>query len=173
MRAWQAARRSRRGLSLLEMMAATAIMATLMGSVVVLVRSGYAVWNAYEADMDIAENAYGVLRHVVRQLRQAEAVTAISGPTDNSGDLTFTAAGGTSKTWSHSGDEVWFDNGTSNQLLAKSIDQLNFVGYEADGTTTTTVVNDIHVVRCTVQVTLPHGAGETRTVSCRAWIRSW
>mgnify|MGYP007122174148 CR=1 FL=1 len=38
------------------MMAATAIMATLTASVVVVMRSGYAVWNAQEADIDILDN---------------------------------------------------------------------------------------------------------------------
>jgi hypothetical protein len=50
---------------------------------------------------------------------------------------------------------------------------LNFVGYEADGVTATTAVDDIQVVKCTVTVTLPRGSGVTRTLSCRAWIRSW
>ena len=41
------------------------------------------------------------------------------------------------------------------------------------GVTPTDVTDDIQVVRCTVQVTLPHGGGETRTITCRAWLRSW
>ena len=61
------------GLSLLEMMVATAMMATLMASVVVVMRSGYAVWNAQIADFDVLENGYGVLRHFVQQMRQAGA----------------------------------------------------------------------------------------------------
>ena len=65
-----------------------------------------------------------------------------------------------------------FNNGTSNQLLAKDIDTLTFTGYEADGVTQTTVVNDIQVVKCTVKSRC-RGRRRTRTVSCRAWIRSW
>jgi prepilin-type N-terminal cleavage/methylation domain-containing protein len=161
-----------RGLSLLEMMVATAMMATLMASVVVVLRSGYAVWNAQEADIDKLENGYGVLRHFVQQMRQAEAVTVISAAGDTTGDLSFETATGTTQSWSHNGapKEVLFNNGTGDQLLAKDIDTLTFVGYEADGTTQTTVVSDIQAVKCTVQVTL---AGATRTISCRAWIRSW
>src|SRR5262245_14269514 len=77
----------RRGLSLLEMMAATAIMATITASVVVVMRSGYAVWNAQEADIDILENGYGVLRHFVTQARQATAVTAITASSNTQGSL--------------------------------------------------------------------------------------
>jgi hypothetical protein len=66
------------------MMVATAMMATLMTSVVVVMRSGYAVWNAQEADVEVLENGYGVLRHFVQQLRQADSVSAISAPSDTS-----------------------------------------------------------------------------------------
>ena len=174
MNAWRVGNMRRTGLSLVEMMAATTIMATLMVSVVVLVRSGYGVWNAYEEDVNINENAYGVLRHVVRQLRQADSITVISPSSDTTGNLSFLTASVVTKSWSLDGaQQVWFNDGTSNYLLANSIDQLIFVGYEADGVTATTVVSDIHLVKCTVQVTLPHGAGVTQTVSCKAWIRSW
>lgn len=163
------------GFSLLEMMIATAMMATLMTSVVVVMRSGFAVWNAQTADIDTLENGYGVLRHFVQQMRQADVITLISAANDTSGDLTFTTATGVVRTWSHNGapEQIHFNNGVHNHLLAKNIDTLTFTGYEADGVTQTTVVNDIQVVKCAVQVTLPHGSGTTRTLSCRAWIRSW
>jgi len=165
----------RRGVSLLELMVATAMMATLMTSVVVVMRSGFAVWNAQEADIDALENGYGVLRQFVQQIRQATAVTAISAANDTTGDLSFATATGVTRAWSHNGapEEVYFNNGSSNQMLAKNIDTLTFTGYEADGVTQTTVVNNIQVVTCKVQVTLPQGSGVTRTLSCRAWVRSW
>jgi len=175
MKAWPVIDARRSGLSLLEMLVATAIMATLMTSVVVVVRSGYAIWNAHEQDIDIAENANAVLRHFVHQLRQAEAVTAISAPSSTSGSLSFRTASGAVRSWSHDSgqSQVLFDDGAITQLLAPTIEELTFVGYEADGTTQTAVVNDIQVVQCTVKVTLLRGAGQPRTVSCRAWIRSW
>jgi prepilin-type N-terminal cleavage/methylation domain-containing protein len=163
----------RRGFSLLEMIVATAIMATLMTSLVVIVRSGYAIWNAQEQDIDMAENANGVLRHFVREMRQATSITAITAASNTQGSLTFTTAAGVTRSWSYSGGQVLFNNGTATQLLAPSINELTFVGYQADGTTATTVVDMIQVVKCTVKVTMPQGGGLTRTVSCRAWIRSW
>jgi hypothetical protein len=156
-------------------MAATTIMAVIMTSVIVVIRSGYAVWNAYEQDLDVAENAYGVLRHFVRQMRQATAVTAISAPSDTTGDLSYTTAGGITQSWSLNGgtSEVTFNNGTTTNTLARSINQMIFEGFEADGVTPTTVVDDVQVVKCTIQVTLAQGGGTTRTVSAKAWIRSW
>jgi hypothetical protein len=156
------------------MMAATTIMAVIMGSVVVVIRSGYAVWNAYEQDVDVMENGYAVLRHFVRQMRQAQAVTVISAPGDTTGNLSFTTAGGAVQSWSLDGSsQVNFNNGTTTNLLANSINQMTFIGYEADGATPTTVVDDIQLVKCTVQVTLTLGGGTTRTASTMAWIRSW
>jgi prepilin-type N-terminal cleavage/methylation domain-containing protein len=174
MKAWRAVDRPWRGFSLLEMMAATTIMAVIMGSVVVVIRSGYAVWNAYEEDVAVMENGYAVLRHFVRQMRQAQAVTVISVPESTTGNLSYSTAGGAVHSWSLDGSsQVNFNNGTTTNLLATAINQLNFIGYEADGTTPTTVVNDIQLVKCTVQVTLSLGGGTTRSVSTMAWIRSW
>lgn len=165
----------RRGFSLLEMIVASAIMATLMTSVVVVVRSGYAAWNAQEQDISIANNANAVLRHFVRELRQAAAVTAISAAGSTSGNLSIQTTAGTTKSWTHNSGtaQVSFNNGTSTQLLAPTITELNFIGYKADGVTTTTVAADIQVVKCTVKVVLTQGGGTTRTVACRGWIRTW
>src|SRR5262245_65610370 len=112
----------RRGLSLLEMMAATAIMATLTASVVVVMRSGYAVWNAQEADIDVLENGYGVLRHFVTEMRQAANVSSITAANNTQGNLSFITSGGATRTWArNASSDVYFNNGTSNQLLAKGI----------------------------------------------------
>jgi prepilin-type N-terminal cleavage/methylation domain-containing protein len=166
---------ARRGFSLLEMMAATTIMALVMGSVVVVVRSSYAVWNAYEQDIDIAENAYAVLRHFVREMRQAQGVTAITAASNSAGSLSFSTAGGAVHALSRNGgsSDITHNNGTTSNLLARSVDAMSFVGYKADGITPTTAVSDIQSVRCTVEVTLPRGGGTPRSMSTIAWVRSW
>jgi prepilin-type N-terminal cleavage/methylation domain-containing protein len=169
-----AAKHRKRGLSLLEMMAATAIMAMITSSVVVVMRSGYAVWNAQEADIDVLENGYGVLRHFFTQMRQATGIAAITAASNTQGSLSFTTSSGVTRTWARdSSSNVYFNNGTVNQLLAKNINSLTFTGYKADGITTTTSVTDIQVVQCQVQITLPRGAGVTRTLTCRSWVRCW
>jgi hypothetical protein len=172
MKTRQAANCRPSGLSLLEMMVATAMMATLMTSVVVVMRSGYSVWNAQEADVDLFENGYGVLRHFVQQMRQATSIDTISDPTDATGNLSFLSAAGTTRSWSHNGapKEVHFNNGTGSGLLAQNIESLTFTAYKADGITQTTNVAEIQVVSCAVQIILASGM---RTISCRACIRSW
>ncbi len=163
------------GMSLLEMMVATAIMATLMSSVVVVIRSGNAVWTAEKQDLEVLENGYGVLRHFAQQLRQANSVTNITAANDTAGSLSYLTSTGATRTWSRNSgtSQVSFNNGTGNQLLAKGINQLTFTGYKADGVTAAAAVSEIQVVKCNVQVTLSQGAGVTRNMSCRAWIRSW
>jgi hypothetical protein len=156
------------------MMAAVAIMSTVTAAVVVVMNTGFSVWKAQEADIDVLENGYGVLRHFARQLRQSTNITAITASSNTTGSLSFTMASGAGCTVArNSSSDVYYNNGTSNQLLAKSIDSMTFTGYKADGTTATTTVSDIQVVQCQVQVTLPRGAGITRTLTTRAWLRAW
>ena len=168
-------RRTRGGLSLLEMTIATATMATLMASVVVLVRTGYQAWDSYENDLEITDNGYATLRHIVRNLRQAEAVTSISAATDTSGQLSVIMPDTSTYTWDHNNgnDYVYFDDGGGPLPLSWKIDELTFIGYEMDGVTTTTVVADVQMVESRIQITLPHGAGVPVTLSQRCWIRSW
>ena len=159
---------------MLEMMAATAIMSTVTAAVVVVMNSGFSVWKAQEADIDALENGYGVLRHVARQLRQSTNVTAITAAGNTTGVLTFTMASGASCAIArNASSDIYYNNGTSNQLLAKGITSMTFTGYKADGVTATTTVADIQVVQCQVQVVLPRGAGVTRSLTTRAWLRSW
>ena len=108
-------------------MAATAIMATLMASVVVVMRSGYAAWNAQEADIDVLENGYGVLRHFVAANAAGDSVTAITAPANTTGSLSFTTSTGATRTWScnAASSEVYFNNGTSNNSWRRpSIDEI-------------------------------------------------
>jgi hypothetical protein len=101
-------------------------------------------------------------------------VTSITAPGNTAGSLSFTKARRQTRTWARNGtNDVYFNNGSSNQLLAKGITSLTFTGYEADGTTTTTTVTDIQIVQCRVQITLPRGGGVTRTLTSRAWVRCW
>lgn len=170
----QAAKHRFGGLSLLEMMAATAIMSTVTAAVVVVMNTGYSAWIAQEADIDVLENGYGVLRHFARQLRQSTNVTVITAAGNTTGSLSFTTATGAACTVArNASSDVYYNNGTSNQLLAKNINSMTFTGYKADGVTATTTATDIQVVQCQVQITLPRGAGVTRTLTTRAWLRSW
>jgi hypothetical protein len=157
---------------LLEVMTATVISAAMMTSSVVLLRSNYTAWQAHEADIDRSANGAAVLRHLVQHVRQAVGVTAITAASNASGTLTLALADGTLLTWSHSGGNVTLAvNSGITQPIASDIQTLAFVGYEADGTTPTTVAGDVQTVRAILTTQLP--AGGVRTYSSCAWVRSW
>lgn len=159
--------------SLLELLAAATITATLMVSSMVVIRSSYAAWQAHEGDFTAASSADAVLRHIMRAVRQSEGVTAMTDSSDTTGRLDL-VVDGTALYWEHTGTSdgyVVYNSPTS--IVASAIDSLIFTGYRADGVTVTTDPSEIQLIHCTVSVTMPRGGGQTRTVSCMAWLRSW
>lgn len=163
----------RRGFSLLELLVTTTLMTALVTTVVLLLRTSQVTWEAYESDASRMEVAHAVVRHLVRQLRQSEGITAISADTNYAGSLTALMPDGLTHTWSLSGSEVTLNNGSGAQLLADGIATLNFVGYQADAVTATSVPGEIQSVKCTVGITLDRDTNNTRAVSSRVWLRGW
>lgn len=153
-------------------MAAAAITATLMAASTVVLRSSYAAWQAHEDDLEVAGSANAVLRHIVQVVRQASGVTAVSGSGDTTGTLTILRTDGSSVTWALASPDVThqIDAGAT-QPIATDITGLEFIGYQADGTTETTEPADIRSVRCVVSANQPSGG--TRTVSSTIWMRAW
>ena len=167
-------RKSNAAFSMLELIVATAMLATVMTSVIALVRTSHTAWEAHEQDFERLENAYATLRHIVRRVRQAESVVMISAPSNIAGQLTLLMPTGESQTWQRKADNiVYFGVGATSDRLATFINELRFTGYKADGVTQTTNVNEIQLVECRAKTVLQHGAGEDRIVRCRAWLRTW
>jgi len=167
---------SRNGFTLLEMAVSVAMLAAMTTSSVVLVRTTYTAWNRHEDDHAQMRAGVAVLRHIVRQTRQATAVSAISIATDNSGSLSLVASNNNTQVWDHnsSTNEMRYGITSATELLAKNIDEFTVVGIKANGTDITTDVDLIHSIRCTVKYTLIRPAGkQQQTVSCQAWLRSW
>lgn len=166
---------NRRGMTLLELVIAAAMMALLLTAVTLVLRTGRQAWEAHEADYTRLEGLHATLRHMVRQVRQADAVTAISAASDNSGALSLAMPDGSTFVWDHDDTTNFVNCGvtTPDQLLSSNITGLNIVGYKADGVTATTVPVEIQNVRIAVTVQLPREQNGTRTYSSWAWIRSW
>ena len=162
-----------RGFSLLELLVAAALMASIVTAATMVLRSTQTSWTMHTADQQNLEAAYATLRHITRGVRQAESVTAISTAGDLSGSLTVLLASGQSVIWDHSGTQVNYGATTPSSLLANGVSELSFVGYKADGVTTTTVPADVQSVVCTVKVPLQRTSTPTRTLSSRVWLRAW
>jgi len=168
-------RRKRSGMTLLELLLATAMMTTVLTAVAVLLRGAHASWTAQQQDTEQLMALHATVRHIVRHTRQATAVTALSAADEAAGTLSVEMPGGETYVWSRSSgtNQVLFGIGTADQLLAENITALNFTGYKADAVTETTDPGEIHGVECRAQISLPRDAGGQRSVACWVWLRSW
>ncbi len=171
----QTSARGRAALSLLELITAAAVCSSLMTASLVVVRSSHGAWQAHEAEAEAADQVYSVLRHVVRTLRQAQAVNAITGPADNAGELVVTTAAGDQVAYSLTGSgvvEYWHTGATINTKLAHGLTGLTFQGLATDGVSDAATPEDVQAVRILAAYNSGFGDGN-RTVTCIAWMRSW
>lgn len=162
-------------MSLLELVIASAMLAMLMGAVGLCLRTGRQAWEAHEADYVRLEGMHAVLRHIVRQVRQADGVTQISAANDDSGSLGLRMPDGSTIVWDHVGGTNVMNCGvtTADQLLGTNITGFRVVGYKADGVTTTTVPTEIQNLSIRVSTQLPRDVGGAKSVTSWAWVRSW
>ena len=170
-----ALKRKRRAMTLLELVIATSMLAMVMTAISVVMRTSRQAWEAHEADYLRIEAAHATLRHIVRQVRQAEAVTEISAATDTSGRIGLLLPNGDTRVWDHDGGTNTVNCGitTADDMLAPNITGLTFVGFRADGATMTSDPTEIQCLRVDVSVQLPRETSGARTVSSWAWVRSW
>ncbi len=168
-------RKRRFGVTLLEVIIASTILTTVVSSVTILLRSGRDAWEANNNDQARLEAAHATVRHIVRRVRQATSVVAMSGPSDDSGSISVLMESGDTYVYDHdsSDDTVDFGVTTAASVLGENITKLKFTGYEADGTTSTTVVGDVQSIKVEAEVQLPRATGGTKTVTSWAWIRTW
>lgn len=172
----QTNRHRRSAFTLVEVIAATAIMAALTTSSFALVRTAHQAWSRHRDDSLQRQAAIATLQHVMRRVRQATAVTAISAASDASGSLTLQMADGSAAMWDHdaTASAARFGTTSPNGVLAEGITEMRFTGMTANGLATTTDVAKIHLVSCSVKYALSRPTGATtETVSCMAWLRAW
>jgi type II secretory pathway component PulJ len=161
------------GTTLLELVVATTIMSLLMTSTVVSMRSAHATWQAHRDDTERAESAHALLRHLVRHIRQAVDISSMTGPADNSGELSLVMPSGETLTYETNGSDVLLHKtgNSDSSLLADNLTGVTFVGYQADSTTPTTDLAQVQLVECIVSYVTP--LGTPRTLSIFAFKRSW
>lgn len=161
-------------MTLLEMVIATSLLAVLMTSISVVMRTGRQAWDAHEADYTRIEAGHATLRHIVRKLRAADSVAALSAPNDNSGSISLNMPGNIVETWDHDAptNTINFRSGLTGAFssLAPNITGLTISGFRANGTTPTTVPAEAKMLRIDITFAVPSG---TRTLRSWAWIRSW
>jgi len=164
--------KNRRGMTLLELLLATTLMTTMVVTVAVTLRTGHSAWEAHQNDAEKTITAAATVRHVVRRVRQAEEITRLD---PDATELELLMPSGNTMAWRFRNNNVLFgvNTITPEDILSTEITDMKLTGYASDGTTETAVAADVHSVKCEITVTLPRGSNSRRTVSSRAWLRSW
>ena len=167
--------RRRGGVTLLELIVASSLLAATTTAAAAVLSGAHSAWRAHRDDAERISSAHAALRHIVRRVRQAQSISAVSAASDVAGSLTLLAASGSSEIYLRNAttDQVLFGVGAADQLLAGHIEGLSFVGYEADGVTQTIVPQDIRCLESRAFVELTTASGGSREIACRAWLRSW
>jgi hypothetical protein len=157
------------------MIIASTLMTMVLATVSVVMRTGRAAWEAHEADFTRLAAGHATLRHIVRQVRQAEAVVSVTPASDPSGSISIRLPNDTVLAWEHDGlaDSVLFGQSTADNLLADGIAQLRFQSYCADGVTPALSADQVQCLVVTLAVNLDRENNPLRTISSWVWIRSW
>lgn len=159
---------SRTGVTLLEVMTAVGISATLMASSFVVLRSCYAAWEAHEADSQESIAVTALASHIVRQARQS---TSIDNTGFYPGTITMTHADGSVMTWTEDGDSITYSvNGSDPEVLVQGVDYFFPFALTPDGTNTFQY-DEAKMVRLFIASDLPQGGFKSVFVS--GWLRSW
>jgi type II secretory pathway component PulJ len=160
-------------MTLLELIIASSMMTMVLVSVSVVLRTSRQAWTAHESDFVRMETAHATVRHIVRAMRQAVAVTAIN--TTTSGSLTIQDNNGKNWEWrlDRNTNTVLYGENNATSLLGENVVSLQFQGFEADATTATTNLDDMQCIRVTATVQLDRETNNLKSVSSWAWVRAW
>ena len=161
---------------MLEIVIAGTMLAGVMTSLSVVMRTARQSWEMNDRESGSLHQMHAVSRHFVRVTREARAVTAI-----NSKDVTLEMRDGSTTQWAWKSnaqglaDVVTVTSSTDNveNVLAEKIQSIQFAGFDADGVTAVTDVDDIRVLTIDTSVALVDAAAASQRVQSKAWIRSW
>jgi hypothetical protein len=166
----------RRAFTLVEAIAATAMLAVLTTASFTLIRTANSAWLRHRDDAGRRREAVVAVQHIMRRVRQAYRVTAISAASDASGSLTLVMPGNVAATWDHNAgtNQLLYGASAATSLLATGISEFSLLGLKADGATPTTETDLIHAVKCTIKYPLQRPAGAVvETLSSTSWLRAW
>lgn len=182
---------NRVGLTLLELIIASAMIAVVMTSVSLVLRTARTSWEASDGDYSSMHHAMTVARHFVRQCREGRMVHELGA---GGKSVTVQKSSGEILRWEYSASDssvtlvylqptVTVPLGTAipvssmnvvNKVpLAYEISDLSFIGYEADGVTTTTNPEDMQLLEIRLTVPTPSKSTPMTTLSSHVWVRSW
>lgn len=167
----------RGGYSLLELIVAMSLLSVVMTATSSVLRTSRQVWEAHEADLTRLRTAHAVVRHIVRQTREAKEVVAVDAGRSTGGKLTVRLTDGDELTWQHDGPSrrVLFTQASASntaQVVAEQIRSLEFRPVLIDGQTYRPGRTDrIQEVTVLAGVTLPRETPVVRQAVAAVWLR--
>lgn len=164
----------RKGLTLLEVVIAGSMLAVVMTSLSLVLRTARTSWEANDNDYGSVHYAHTVALHFVREAREARSIVHFS-----SDDVAFELRDGSQMGWRFESDGkegivyVRSSRLGEESPLAFGIRNLSFSGFLPDGVTPATTLEDIALIEVQVAVEMGRKANSLQTVTSRVWIRSW
>lgn len=127
----------RNGYSLLEMIIAMSLLSVVMGAVTTVLRTGSQALEASEVDLSMTRTAHATVRHIVRQVREASDVIAVTSGENTNSRLEVRLSDGDRLIWEHDAPtrQVFFTQTSVSpqaSLLATDIEQLIFHAGQVD-----------------------------------------
>lgn len=162
----------RHGVSLLESIMAITLAVLLMSPVVAILRTSKTIYSGIQTQETTVDGVYGALRHVARQLRTADRVTAVRNQGQRVTILQFVARDGQVCSWRHDrrNRQLHFEKAGVSSLLCRNISRFDVEVFDATGGAPINA-GSIRSVRCTVESAFSGSSNETRKSTCTVWIR--
>lgn len=170
-------RKDRRGVTLLELVISSSLLAVVATSLGLVLRTSRLAWEMNDTEYTAHHHAQTLVLHILRQAREAKRVTQIS-----SGSLSIEDRNSNLVTWTHQSIGSSGRNGTvavsfgssgEQHPVAYEIHNLTFIGLEADGTTPTTLPERVRALNISATVNIPGSSLPQQTYSSVVWVRAW
>ncbi|MCC9601564.1 hypothetical protein LOC67_13485 [Stieleria sp. JC731] len=163
----------RQGISLLEMVVAGTMITTIMMGLALVFRTAGHTWEVVDRDYAAERQISSVVRHFVRESREAASVISIS----NRGDqITLLMNDSSVRTWRRDENgEVQYQMNFDQAFkpLADGIEQLQFTGFDAAGVQVDDDPTDIQLVRIVARSQRETAQDASLEHESKVWIRTW
>jgi len=168
-------RTSGKGLTLVEMIIALAMMGIVFTAIVPLFGQIRNSWDSKQAAAETLQNGRILVDHLNRNLSKAVRITAVSDVTETNGYIEFEDNDANNLRYDVNGTTGYVEFGYAGELydLAGPASQLQFTCYDAcDLDTPITDVNSIRFVKIETTLTNPSAMGQNKTLIASAYLRT-
>jgi type II secretory pathway pseudopilin PulG len=158
--------RRQKGLTLVEMVLAMAMIVIVLSSLLPQFRVMSQSWDLRQASAETLQNSRVFTDHLERVLAQAVTITAVSLSTDNNGYIEFSAPDGNNYRCDCSANYIRFGLAGQQQMMAGPVSGLRFTCYSvSDLSTPTTAPSSVDYIQVDTAFTDSTGHNQNETVS--------